>query len=105
LPYSEKEVKHVAELFGAERSTVKIGGEANKANFLKLSPPATVIHLATHGLVNEERPMDSAVVLAPAGDDDRPFTVKNNLELPSLKARLVVLSACQTARGKKQETA
>jgi CHAT domain-containing protein/tetratricopeptide (TPR) repeat protein len=100
LPYSEKEVKRVAELFGANHSLLKIGGEATKAEFLKDSPGATVIHLATHGLVNEEHPMESALVLAPSGNDDGLLTVRDILQLPALKSHLVVLSACQTARGK-----
>lgn len=100
LPYSEKEVHHVAELFGAVNSVVKIGADANKEAFTKLAPHSTVIHLATHGLVNEEHPMDSALVLAPEGKDDGLLTVKDILQLPALKARLIVLSACQTARGK-----
>jgi CHAT domain-containing protein/tetratricopeptide (TPR) repeat protein len=100
LPYSEKEVRHVAELFGADRSTVKVGADANKGAFGKLCTGATVIHLATHGLVDEEHPMDSALVLAPSGTDDGLLTVKDILQLPELKTRLVVLSACQTARGK-----
>lgn len=100
LPYSAKEVRRVAELFGADHSVVKIGADATKAAFVQLSPHSNVIHLATHGLVNEERPMDSALVLAPSGDDDGLLTVKDILQLPQLKARLIVLSACQTARGK-----
>ncbi len=100
LPYSEKEVRHVADLFAAGQSTVKVGGDATKAAFIKLAPASTIIHLATHGLVNEEQPMDSALVLAPAGADDGLLTVKDILRLPPLKSRLIVLSACQTARGK-----
>ena len=100
LPYAEKEVEHVADLFGADRSTVKIGESANKANFVGLAPKSTIIHLATHGLINEERPMESALVLAPQGTDDGLLTVKDILQLPQLKSRLVVLSACQTGRGK-----
>jgi CHAT domain-containing protein len=100
LPYAEKEVNHVAELFGTNRSTVRISGQATKRAFAQLAPKSTVLHLATHGLIDEEHPMQSAVVLAPEGRDDGLLTVKDILQLPSLKAKLVVLSACQTGRGK-----
>jgi CHAT domain-containing protein len=100
LPYAEKEVNHVAELFGATRSTVRVSGQATKQAFAQLAPKSTVVHLATHGLIDEEHPMQSAVVLAPEGRDDGLLTVKDILQLPSLKAKLVVLSACQTGRGK-----
>jgi CHAT domain-containing protein/tetratricopeptide (TPR) repeat protein len=100
LPYAEKEVKQVAELFGNKGSTVEIGGEATKKIFNELAPQNTILHLATHGIINEERPIDSALVLAPTGEDNGALTVRDILQLPPLKAKLAVLSACQTGRGK-----
>ena len=100
LPYAEKEVKDVAKLFGPEKSIVKIGAEANKAAFDDLAPKAADIHLATHGLIDEEHPIQSALVLAPTAVDDGLLTVKDILALKELKAKLIVLSACQTGRGK-----
>jgi CHAT domain-containing protein len=38
--------------------------------------------------------------LAPEGGDDGLLTVKDILSMPPLKAKMVVLSACQTGRGK-----
>lgn len=99
LPYSEKEVKKISELFGAG-SIVKVGADASRANLKELAPKASIIHLATHGLIDEERPMDSAVLLASSSSDDGLFTVKDILQMPALKARLITLSACQTGRGK-----
>lgn len=100
LPYAEKEVQKLASIFGADNSTIKIGVEANKQNLRELAPGSSVIHLATHGLIDEERPMDSAVLLSGKGDDDGILSVKEILQLPPLKAKLVTLSACQTGRGK-----
>ncbi|HEY9784945.1 MAG TPA: CHAT domain-containing protein [Candidatus Obscuribacterales bacterium] len=100
LPYAEKEVKKVAALFGEGKARVEIGEAANKAAFRELAPKNSIIHLATHGLINEEKPMESALVLAPTESDDGLLTVKDILQLPPLKAKVVVLSACQTGRGK-----
>jgi CHAT domain-containing protein len=44
--------------------------------------------------------MDSAVLLSGKGSDDGILSVKEILQLPPLKAKLVTLSACQTGRGK-----
>jgi CHAT domain-containing protein len=100
LPYTEKEVNHIAKLYGPDRSTVIIGAEANKETFKKLINGASEIHLATHGLVDQEHPMRSALVLAPSGEGDNGLlSVRDILTLPNLKARLVVLSACQTGKG------
>ncbi|CAN5370636.1 hypothetical protein BH11CYA1_BH11CYA1_32760 [soil metagenome] len=100
LPYAEREVKKISELFGQENSFVKIGADANKSTLRQFAPNSSVIHLATHGLIDEDRPMDSAVLLATTGDDDGILSVKDILQLPPLKAKLVTLSACQTGRGK-----
>jgi CHAT domain-containing protein len=100
LPYSEKEVKSIAQIFGATNSTTEIGAAATKAKFNDLAPNASEIHLATHGLVDEEHPMKSALVLAPTDKDDGMLSVRDILTMKNLKARIVVLSACQTGRGK-----
>jgi CHAT domain-containing protein len=55
---------------------------------------APLIHLATHGILNEESPLESAVALA----HGETLTVYQ-LMLMRLQARLVVLSACSTAQG------
>lgn len=100
LPYAEKEVKHIASLYPPTQSTIEIGDAATKSKFTELAPNASEIHLATHGLVDEEHPMKSAVVLAPTDTDDGILSVRDILTLKNLKARIVVLSACQTGRGK-----
>lgn len=100
LPYAEKEVKKVAGLFGASKSTLEIGAQATKSAYRLQSPKNSVIHLATHGMISEDRPMESSLVLAPEANDDGLLTVKDILTMPPLKAKMVVLSACQTGRGK-----
>lgn len=100
LPYSEKEVQNVAALFGADKAVVKIGQNADKKTFLELAPSFPELHLATHGLVDEENPMQSSLVLAPTNYDDGLLTVKDIIAMNQLKAKLVVLSACQTGRGR-----
>ncbi len=100
LPYSEKEVQHIAKLFGEGNSLVKIGESANKKTFEDLASKYTELHLATHGLVDEEHPMQSSLVLAPSKSDDGLLTVKDILAMKEIRAKLVVLSACQTGRGK-----
>jgi CHAT domain-containing protein len=100
LPYSEKEVHDIADIFGPANAVVKIGQDADKKNFEELAPQFSEIHLATHGLVDEEHPMQSSLILAPTNNDDGLLTVKDILSMKELRAKLVVLSACQTGRGK-----
>lgn len=100
LPFAEKEVKKISALFAEGKSKLEVGAQATKSAYRNLASKYSVLHLATHGLISEERPMDSALVLAPEGNDDGLLTVKDILSMPPLKAKLVVLSACQTGRGK-----
>lgn len=100
LPFAEKEVKKVAALFSDGKATIEVGADATKTAYRNLAPKNSIIHLATHGLISEEKPMESALVLAPDGADDGLLTVKDILTMPPLKAKMVVLSACQTGRGK-----
>jgi CHAT domain-containing protein len=100
LPYAEKEVKHIASLYPPASTQIEIGAAATKDKFTELVPTASELHLATHGLVDEEHPMKSAVVLAPTDKDDGLLSVRDILTLKNLRARIVVLSACQTGRGK-----
>jgi len=65
-----------------------------------LAPTAAIIHMACHGIINEEHPTLSGLVLSKDGNDNGFLSVKDVLNLPPLKSRLVVLSACQTGLGK-----
>ncbi len=100
LPFAEREVKKISDLFGAANCTVRVKDDATGVALRELAPKAAIIHLATHGLIDEERPMDSAVLLAASGSDDGILSVRDILKMPQLKAKLITLSACQTGRGK-----
>src|SRR5206468_828178 len=59
-----------------------------------------VLHFATHGLVSERAPYRSALVLAHSdGDGEDGFLQAREIYGLRLQTDLVVLSACQTARG------
>ena len=92
-----------------------IGNQATKKVVTELLPRARIIHLATHGLLDDVRGIESAIALAPSPTPPLPrgaggVTQSNSgvnglltaAEILSLKlnAELVVLSACDTGRGK-----
>ena len=59
------------------------------------------MHFATHALFNDAAPLLGGVVLAqppPGSTEDGVLTARELLTLP-LSAEMVVLSACNTARG------
>jgi CHAT domain-containing protein len=63
----------------------------------------SIIHFATHGLINNQHPELSGVVLSLVDEQGRPqdgFLRLYDIYNLKLQANLVVLSACQTALGK-----
>src|SRR6185503_4675639 len=53
----------------------------------------------THGLLDDENPLYSRLLLASANGNDDGFLEAREIMKFDLQANLVVLSACQTARG------
>jgi CHAT domain-containing protein len=62
------------------------------------------VHFATHGLINSQRPQLSGIVLSLVNEQGRPqdgFLRMHDIYNLRFGAELVVLSACQTALGKR----
>jgi CHAT domain-containing protein len=97
LPQTGPEAEAVARLLHAR---AVVGAAATKAAALAAMPGAGVIHLATHGFAQDVRGdgFPGALALAPDNGDDGLLTSKD-VSLLSLRARLVVLSACETGLG------
>jgi CHAT domain-containing protein len=102
LPGARREVAMVTDTLPPGSVHAFVGAEASETR-LKNEPlvaGARWLHLASHALVDEATPANSAVVLArdSAGVDDGYLTVREVFAL-RLRAELVVLSGCETALG------
>src|SRR5215813_2845586 len=100
LPEAEEEVKALGRYYGAARSKVYVGAEAREDRAKAEAGQARILHFATHGTLNNAAPMYSHLVLAPGDKNEDGLLEAWELMQMDLKAELVILSACETARGR-----
>jgi CHAT domain-containing protein len=100
LPDAEREVAAIARLWGPS-SSVYMRKEAHERAARAEMQRARVVHFAAHGIFDDGNPMFSQIVLAPGETPEHDGLLQAwELARLDLAADLVVLSACDTARGK-----
>ena len=102
LPRTKDEVEYIASLIPKERMRLYLGKDSTEKAF-KQEPLNKYkwIHLATHSLIDERNPGRSAVVLGLDGNNDEDgFLRATEIADLDLDSDLVILSACETGRGR-----
>lgn len=94
LPGARSEAAAVRALLPAGSSTLIAGTLANGSRVRALASGSTVLHFATHGVIVDDRPLDSYLALANGRLTARDIYALN------LNADLVILSACRSASGR-----
>ena len=101
LPGTKEEVAQIMDIAGGE---LLIDENASEANFKKLAPGFQVLHIATHGIIDDKNPMKSRLAFSNENDsvEDGSLFI---YELYSLKlnADMAVLSSCNSGYGKLQQ--
>jgi CHAT domain-containing protein len=104
LNASREEADSIVEIVGASDSTIFTGAAATREIALDAATADyKIIHFATHGLINEERPELSGIVLSQVnenGNNQNGVVRLQDIYAMNLTADLVVLSACSTGVGK-----
>src|SRR5262249_23275751 len=90
------------ELYGARQSKVYTGAEAREERVKAEAPGYRVLHFATHGILDTTSPMYSHLVLSQQADHSEEDGLLEAWEVMDLdlNADVVVLAACETARGR-----
>ena len=103
LPYTKTEVESIGALLPAKRRLIVTGREASEhaVKMQLASETERILHFATHGYADPVEPVLSSILLAreEGEPDDGYLHTLEILSLP-LETNLVVLSACESARGR-----
>jgi len=94
LPNAQIEAERVGALL--PNPVLLIGPAATLGAFHQDAPSKAYLHIASHGEFNAKDPLGSRLLLAPDPGDTGDLTV-GSLYATRLNARLVTLSACETA--------
>jgi CHAT domain-containing protein len=102
LPEAERQVNTLRQIYGVPKTKVYIGAEAREERAKAEAGSYRILHFATHGILNDSSPMYSQLLLAQSEADTKEDGLLEAWEIMklNLNADLVVLSACDTARGR-----
>lgn len=99
LPWAAREVQGIAARFPPGDRITLLGEQATEAAVRVHAPRHAVLHLATHGIISDDDPLSSALLLTPGGSHDGYLRTTEIFGL-DLAAELVILSGCSTGLGK-----
>lgn len=96
LLFSIKEVKDCAEMFDGKTF---IESEATIDNFKIYAPESSILHLAAHGFIAKDEPLNSGLILHKGLDQEENILRALDIYNMDLSAESVILSACHTGDG------
>ena len=100
LPSAEKEVDFLSKIYGANQSAIYKNKLATETIFKQNAKSFDILHFATHGLLNNQNPMYSALILSSSAESKEDGLLEAwELMDMNLNADLAVLSACESGRG------
>jgi len=102
LPNTRREAASVTSLYAPAQREVRLGKHASESSIKSMNlANFRLLHFAAHGLLNEQAPGRSGVVLSLTEPENGEDGILRMEEIASLRldADLVLLSACQTGLG------
>jgi len=102
LPQTENMLKALGRIYGPDRTRIYVGAEAREDRAKKAAGACRILQFATHGVLDNTNPMYSRLVMSQSAVDEQEDGMLEAWEIMKLdlNAEMVVLSACETARGR-----
>lgn len=104
LPFSQREAAAILNVIPPGQGLKALGFQASRATATSAGlAQYRIVHFATHGLLNNQHPEFSGLVLSLVDEHGKPqngFLLLQDIYNLNLPAEMVVLSACETALGR-----
>ena len=100
LPSSKSEVESIQKMIGGK---IFEGPSASLQNFLKEAAKHKILHIATHGVVDDKHPLESRLFFYQEDSESESELKIEDLFGLSFNSDLAVLSACNTGYGKMEK--
>lgn len=100
LTSAEEEVNTIGQLYGRNRSRILVRERATEEEAKAGAEKYRLLHVAAHAVLDDRNPMYSRIMLSREEKREDGMLEAWELMKLDLKAEMVVLSACQTARGR-----
>ena len=101
LPGTKQEVLDITRIVGGD---VYLNDQATVTKFKEIASRYKILHIATHGIVDDNDPLHSRLMFSPSTSNiDGGCLQYNDLFNLELNADLAVLSACNTGAGRNSE--
>lgn len=107
LSATREEAAEILTKFPANQTLVADGFQANRELVMRSLSSYSIVHFATHGLIDDAHPELSGLVLSMVNERGQPengFLQLHDIYNLKLSADLVVLSACDTGLGKNSKS-
>ena len=102
LPYSEREVRGISKFFHNTKHDIYLNHSASEKAIKNLALDGyQILHFACHAILDDKFPFRSALVLSKEDSlDEDGFLQVSEIYNLRMAPNLVILSACQTGRGR-----